>query len=53
MGNLFSLCFKKNQTDHEETNLSGNMAKVAVYQTTPFEGQKPGTSGTAINDVCS
>jgi ABC-type iron transport system FetAB permease component len=47
MGNRFSLCFKTRQTDHEETNQLGNMAKDAVYQTTPFEGQKPGTSGIA------
>jgi hypothetical protein len=51
MGNFLSLCFRKSKADHEEAKLSGNMAKDAVYQTTPFEGQKPGTSGTST-DKC-
>ena len=53
MGNLLSLCFGKSKADHEEAKLSGNMAKDAVYQTTPFEGQKPGTSGKATDNVCA
>jgi hypothetical protein len=45
MGNRFSFCSKKNEADEEDSNYSIIMAKDVVYQTTPFDGQKPGTSG--------
>ena len=45
MGNIISLCVKKGDTDQETSGQSKKMAKDAVYDTTPFEGQKPGTSG--------
>ena len=45
MGNIISLCGKKSETDGEHSGQSRNMANDAVYETTPFEGQKPGTSG--------
>lgn len=47
MGNIISLCVKKNDTDQEHSEQSKKMAKDAVYETIPFEGQKPGTSGTS------
>ena len=45
MGNRFSFCSKKPEADQEDSNYSIIMAKNVVYQTTPFDGQKPGTSG--------
>ena len=45
MGNIISLCVKKSETDQEHSEQSKKMAKDAVYETTPFDGQKPGTSG--------
>ena len=48
MGNLFSSCSKKPEADQEGPIHSINMAKDVVYQTTPFEGQKPGTSGNIL-----
>ena len=47
MGNVISLCVKKGETDQELPGQPKKMAKDAVYETTPFEGQKPGTSGNA------
>ena len=52
MGNRFSLCFKRPQTDREEDVHSQNMGKDVVYQTTPFDGQKPGTSGKHSPWLC-
>lgn len=45
MGNCYSLCSYKHQTDQEDPKYSITMAKEVVYQTSPFDGQKPGTSG--------
>ena len=45
MGIRFSLCSAKKETDHEESKPSTTMTKEIVIQTSPFEGQKPGTSG--------
>ena len=45
MGNCFSLCSSKTETDQENTQNPITMTKEVVYQTTPYEGQKPGTSG--------
>ena len=45
MGNIISLCVKKSETDQEHSEQSKKMAKDAVYETTTFDGQKPGTSG--------
>ena len=45
MGNIISLCVKKSETDQEHSEQSKKMAKDTVYETTPFDGQKPGTSG--------
>jgi hypothetical protein len=43
MGNILAFCSKQLEADRED---SGNtMANHVVYQTTPFDGQKPGTSG--------
>ena len=49
MGNRFSLCSRKTATDDQDPNHPSTMAKEVVYQTTPFEGQKPGTSGKFPN----
>jgi len=45
MGNIISLCVKKSETDQEHSEQSKKMAKDTVYETTRFDGQKPGTSG--------
>ena len=45
MGNCFSFCLKKQETDQQDSHNSNIMAKDVVYETTPFDGQKPGTSG--------
>lgn len=49
MGNRFSLCYRTIETDNEEEERYGTMTKDVVCETTPFEGQKPGTSGKATS----
>jgi hypothetical protein len=48
MGNIISLCVKKSETDQEHSEQSKKMAKDTVYETTRFDGQKPGTSGKLL-----
>ena len=43
MGNI--LCFCSKQLEADQGDSKNTMAKDVVYQTTPFDGQKPGTSG--------
>ena len=53
MGNIITLCVKKSETDQEHSERSGEMATNAVYETSPFEGQKPGTSGRPCDWDCA
>jgi hypothetical protein len=46
MGSLLSFCSNQIEADQEESKQSNIMAKDVIYQTTPFDGQKPGTSGS-------
>ena len=45
MGNCTSLWFNNVETNHEANKNSATMVKDVVHKTTPFDGQKPGTSG--------
>ena len=45
MGNILSFCSKQPEADQEDSE--NTMAKEVVYQTIPFDGQKPGTSGNS------